>query len=885
MKKKKQFFVLSALLFLFLINGLPAQDNQKTENIPKSQAELLYTSALRHYVNGLITKLSAGSIGQERFLVQQIRMINAEIMARVKGVQKVRKTYFEQMNQRLAEVKALRRRLAPYHSQQLNGFIDQVENTIRDALAQGEVDFQKQRAIEDAMQLLYVAEEMVKMDPNAKIDQDAEFTHDLQKTRQKLASKSLTQLSYEDYQSKLMKNEKPTIYDLYREWMRAEQVNYEVRWTDVEIIKKKLIKTGTSKERERMFKRELRQAAEAFNYGFYDLAERSFGEILNSYGFIGQLDDCLFYKALSNYMLQRFLAAQTDFERLVHDYPTSSFLPQAYRYLMRIALHFDQYDKVIAYYNDFLKTGVQGSALYDEATFTAGSASLKLGDYDTAIRYLSRLGKKSPLYYQAQYLLSEAYVGVNNYTEAEQTLQSLVLVEKLNPEFHNKVLLKLAMLYYDLGDYTRAINILDLINPSFSQYDRVLLVYGWSYFKNEMEKPARKRNFERPIQYLNLLLDNFYGSDYQLEARTLLAYIHQLQNDADEAIKNYQYVYSSKDAKELSDALNMESQVLGKIINKTKELQTKAFDKDDPEAFYKAYMLQKKLYKPYIRVTYLDLSSGGFGIQREIDQLNNKLRQLERLRQEAKAQERPDLVKRIEKMEYRIYYAINTMNAQRPSSALGVNYFDVHPLARKESVLESRNKEVLKMRQDIEAQRKEIVKRLNELEIQINQARRDKDYKKLVALELSKQHFSDLMKKLDFLETQAYSMDLQKSNINLNKWSDYGVFGLTNVKFNVKEKTVKEIEQMQKRIQDINQFLKLRRQNIEHKIRQINEQIIVMTRKVRQQERLRKREEMNRQFEETYFDTHDTELNYDTGEPAQAPQQQEQNTNNENQDK
>jgi hypothetical protein len=311
-------------------------------------------------------------------------------------------------------------------------------------------------------------------------------------------------------------------------------------------------------------------------------------------------------------------------------------------------------------------------------------------------------------------------------------------------------------------------------------------------------------------------------------------------------------------------------------------VSTARSSKASPE---KAYMLQKKLYRPYIRVTYLDLSSGGFGIQREIDQLNEKLRQLEQLRQEAKAQERPDLVKRIEKMEYRIYYAINTMNAERSSGALGRNYFDVHPLARKESVLESRNKQVLKMRQDIEAQRKEIVKRLNELEIQINQARRDKNYKKLVALELSKQHFSDLMKKLDFLETQAYSMDLRKSNINLNKWSDYGVFGLTNVKFNVKEKTVKEVEQMQKRIQDINQFLKLRRQNIEHKIRQINEQIIVMTRKVRQQERLRKREEMNRQFEETYFDTHDTELNYDTGEPTQAPQQQEQNTNNENQDK
>ena len=33
-----------------------------------------------------------------------------------------------------------------------------------------------------------------------------------------------------------------------------------------------------------------------------------------------------------------------------------------------------------------------------------------------------------------------------------------------------------------------------------------------------------------------------------------------------------------------------------------------------------------------------------------------------------------------------------------------------------------------------------------------------------------------------------------------------------------------------------------------------------MTRKVRQQERLREREELNRKFEESYFDTHTTEV-------------------------
>ncbi len=885
MRNKKHFFVFSALLLLIFNLGLYAQQKQEPAKPASQQQDLLYTSALKHYVNDLITNLSASSIGQERFLVQQIRMLNAEMLDRVKGVSKVKESYFQLLNQRLAEVKALKRRLAPYHSAQLNDFLNKVENTIQGALSAGKVDFQKQRAIEDAMQLLYVAEEMIKMDPNAKLDKDAEFAQDLKKTERKLVSKSLTDLSYEDYQNQTSGKEKPTIYDLYQEWKRAEHVNYQLRWTDVEIIKKKLIREGTAAERERMFKRELRQAAEAFNYGFYDLAERSFGEILNRYSFIGQLDDCLFYKGLSNFLLERYLAAQSDFERFVHDYPTSSYLPKVYRYLMQIALHFDKYDKVLTYYEDFQKTGVQGSELYDETTFMAASAALKMGNFEKAIQYLSRLGRKSPFYYQAQYLLAESFVGVNNYNEAQRILKELAINEKLNPEFHNKILLKLGLLYYQMGNYNNAIHTFDLINQDFSQYDRVLLGYAWSYFKQQMARPVAQRNFSQAQQSLNVLIDTFYGSDYLLEARTLLAYIHQLQNETDAALRNYQYVYTAREAKDLSDALNKESEILGKIMDQAKSLENKAFDKDDPEAFHKAYALRKKLYRPYLKVTYLDLSSSGFGLQHEVDRLNAQLHELERLRKEAKAQQRKDLVKRIERMEYKIYGAINSITINKPSHLLGINYFDAHPLARKESVLEMRNQQIENMRRDIENQRKEIVKRLNELNIQINQARKDKDYKKLVALELSREHFADLMKKLDFLETQAYDMGVRKSNINLNKWSDYGVFGLTSVKFNVKTMTTKEIEQMQNRIQEINTFLQLRRQNIEHIIRQINEQIIVMTRKVRQQERLRKREEMNRQFEESYFDTHDTELNYDEGQPQQAPKSEEKSPQTDNQQK
>ncbi len=868
MIRKNQILVFSA--FILLIFSFVNASTQDSLTVDQNQ---LFQSALKHYVDRLVARISVSSLGQERFLVQQIRMLNAEIKSRVTGIEKYRQTYFEKLQQRLSEVKALRKRLKGYHSKKLNEFLNQVENTINQTIKLGKIDFKKQKAIEDAIQLLYVAEEMIKMDPNAKVENDQKFVQDLLKTEQKLGQESIQNLSYEDYNKPSSAGKKrATLYDLYKEWEVTERLKYQLRWTDVLIVKKKLLKQGSTLERERMFKRELRQAAEAFNFGFYDLAERSFGEILKRYTFIGKLDDCRFYKGLSNFLLQRYPAAQQDFELLIQEYPNSPYLAQAYIYLMQIENDFENYDKVLSYYSRFEQTAAQGNPLYEKATFLAATAALKQSKYETALNYLQRIGTTSPYHTQALYLLSEAYIGINNFAEAEKILKDLAFNYQLTPDFHDKVLLKLGLIQYEQGNYQNAIKYFDLISPNFSQYDRVLLGYAWSYFKIEMQKPSfETRDFSRAKEYLEFLIDEFYGSDYLLEARTLLAYIYQQQNKVDEALQNYRYVFEARDVKELSDEINKETETLGNYIDIAKKIEEKGLAEEKPELFFRAYKLRTRLYKPYLKFRYLDLSSSGSAVQNEVTRLEKQLGELARLKKIAKERQRKDLVKKINRLEMKIYQALNTIRIEQPTGVLGVNYFDLHPLARKESVIEQRNKEIMNMRQEVQEQRQKIVKKLSQIDVQIKQAQKGKNYRKLIALELSKQRFQDLLRKLDFLQTMAYTSHIMQSNINLNKWSDFGAYGLTSVKFNVKTMTAKQIEDIQKKIDAINKFLQLRRQNIEHKIRQINDAIVVMTRKVRQQERLRKREELMRQFEESYFDTHDTELQYEETPKPQQP--------------
>jgi hypothetical protein len=174
------------------------------------------------------------------------------------------------------------------------------------------------------------------------------------------------------------------------------------------------------------------------------------------------------------------------------------------------------------------------------------------------------------------------------------------------------------------------------------------------------------------------------------------------------------------------------------------------------------------------------------------------------------------------------------------------------------------------MRSDSEKEREQVIRQIAQLDVEIYNAKSRRDYKKLANLEISRERFINLLNKMDYLNTWVYSMKMHDTNINLARWSDYGAFGLANVNFAIRNIQKEQIGNMRDQIQKINDLLIRRKENIEHTIKQIASEISLMTRRVRRQERVREREELNRQFEESYFDTHETE--------QQAPQDDNLNT-------
>jgi tetratricopeptide (TPR) repeat protein len=858
--------LLAFLFVLFLSAPLLRAQNETADQIR-------FNASLKAYVDELMTDFGTDAIRHERFLVKQIRMLNEEIKSRVGSVPNIHKNYFDRLENRLSEVRELKSRLSGTSSFQLNNFIVDIEKEIDHTIKAGIVDFQKQKVIEEAVQLLYVAEEAIKLDPNASVEEDPMFSEEFKTTKRDFINSFGKKAILTPEQAKQVAN--ATIFDVYEAWRYNNRLEFQKRWTDVEIIKNRLVKNGTDEERKRMFNRELVQASEMFNYGFYDLAERMFGEIATRYKLIGMLDDCLYYKGESNYTLGRYNQAETDFKALLLQYPSSSFIPAAYTRLMYISFHFNKYDETINYLDRMQAIVSSSDPALEEARFLGMISGLKSGRYDQTVSLGFEIPETSRYYREARFAMAEAYAGAGNYEEATNIFNSLLQAKIFDLNFRSTIFLKLGYLNYELGDYNSAIKNFDQIPGSFPNYDRVLIGYGWAYYKNELNKERPEdRDFTLAKKNLELLIDLFYGSDYYLEAKTLVGYIYQLEENTRKAIENFTYAYESKETKQLSDDMNVERDNLLKSYQAASGLEEKALEANNVSAFSRAYATKKKIRGPLNELTMVDLSASGVAVRNEVGRLNKQLIELDRLKTIAEQRNDKKSIDRIEEMQLKIYRAVNMMS-EPEKSEFGINYFDEHPFARKESMIEHDNASIQKMREEVSQQKMEVDTRLAQLDVDIENAKARRDYKKVINLEISKDRFQDLKKNLDLMETRAYTFDIRTSNINVDEWSDYGAFGVANVNFAVKQMKQEEITHLLDQVNQINQFLEKRKENIEHKIDQINQEITVMTRRVKEQERRREREEMKRRFEESYFDTHDSELNYkqDTTSPPKLNEQ------------
>ena len=862
---KRGYNVLIALLlfFIFPVHSLPAQAISKQDTVllkrlTRSISLLEFHAELVQYVQKQYDLYGEMRLPQERFLVSLMRLVNREMHRRIPNIKKARRKYFADLKQMLQEIEQLHGRLQRANIQDLDRFIIELAARIQLTLERGEIDYRKKKVFEDALQMLYVAEEMIQLD---RAQSGQTLRQKVQESRQKLLSTfgEPVQESASTTTSSGEPTRRYTIYDLFKEWRKYDIIDYQARLAEVKVVRKNLLEKSGLNEILRMFNDELEYAYLNFNYEDYDLAERLLADILETYPAWGvrNLDDVWFYRAESNFALLRFDEAKQQYEQLLQTYPNTVYLPDALSRLVQISYSTDNFDATIDYARQYRNVASSSRDDYYDVAFLQAMAYQQLGDYNQAVNILQEIPESNPYYAYARYFIANIFASNKLYDDAVALYVALSSNPKTPKEIIALSYYKLGIMEYERKNYDIAIQYLMNIPPDYPRYDKVLNALAWAHYELEMSKlPDNVPDFTLARQYAKQLLDEYYASPYRMEAQSLIAYLDQLEGKPLSAIEEYRQVYAAKQKEKSFYAYLEEKHRLEELHDEARRLQERALQMNKPEVFARAKQIGDQLESELQSLELAENSAVGASVYRELGELLKTMTVLDSLKRNAIEQGNKAAIKKIDSIMVRLVNVLEMFPAEMVASAKQVNWFDEYPVSRYVADEKFRYNKNVKTRQEILADYDDLLGRISRLEDAIQIARNNRDYSALINLEIELQQLDELRKKYDRLLATTYFIDASPNPYpEFNKWGDFGAFGIINVHFEQQRTIQDKITYIANLMNRVNAEIENRKKTIEDKIKKIEAEIRFMTMRARREERARLKAERERQFRETYFDT------------------------------
>lgn len=856
---------ISVFLIFFLISQYSfaqTSNSQKVENLEKLvdvTSELEFKMSLEEYVKTLFVNYGADKIPEEYFLINLMHLVNKEFTRRLENPDKARQNYFSELNKMLDEIHVLKQRLQSAGITELKGFVSDLEARIKYTVNTSDINFKKKKVFEDALQLLYVAEEMIKLDQIQQAEQTGSLNEKITQSKKKLltAFGEVTTGGISPVTGGSF-----TIYDLFEEWKKLDQKQYSLRLTDVELVRQNLIKATDSEGILRMLNDELKMAYDYFNQESYDQAERLLTDVLVTYPKWGvkNLDDVYYYQGECNFALDRLLRSQEIFEECLQSYPTTSFLPQIYKRLVQINYTFEKFDKTIEYADLYQNVSSQADPDYFDVQFLSGMANYQRGDLGKTIDLLSSIPESHPYYYFSLYFTANAYVESQKYDDAIANYLQVANNKKISPTLYNMALYKIGILEFERKNYFASVKYLTQIPESFNRYDKVLNALAWTFYETEQSKPSEIKDFSKAKFYANRLINEYYASPYQMEAKSMLAYISQLEDNPSNAMNLYRNVYQTKTTESKVIDYIKERENLDTKYQEAKELKAEAFRKGDKDQYIRAEKLTDQLKTEMLKMDLAEASGFGLNTYDELEKMISQLDELNRLRLIAESNNDQDALDKINNLHAHLSTVLDGFPPEMIKDAQKVHLLNEYPVSKLVAEEKSRQKELTDMRMEINDEMNKIQATLSDLENSIQQAKTSNDYKKVTGLEFQQKKFEELLKDDDNLLSSTYMLEFPDYGYpDFGKWGDFGAFGIINVQFYQRQKTQRQITQIASSLDKVNDDLDYRKQVIEDKIQKIEAEIRFMTMKARVEERTRLRAERERAFREGYFDTRTSE--------------------------
>lgn len=390
-----------------------------------------------------------------------------------------------------------------------------------------------------------------------------------------------------------------TLKALQEDFEKTYAKEFEIARRRVMSFRDELLSAGNATDNRRLFQNQLEAAFKRFLKQDFECSILEFNDVMNTYrSTYKDWDDVLYYFGEAYFNIGDVDNAETQYARILSDYPSSKFTERALYKLITLSHVRTDRLKMSRYLPEFEKRVTRhskNSQKYDQMLMMGGLTYFETSDYMRAIETLTKINASSAYYSSALYLLGHCYANREDYAkamEAFQKVEDLKTVKKslsleLNKQLIELARLKMAFIHFELSTYGQKFKnvhpLISRISEQSEYYPLALLTASWAAFKDNSIDTAR--------MYVDSLIRTFPQSEYIFEAKTLLGNIDVLDprlTDRDRelaAIESYNYVAQAMEARYLADEFIEERDSTLQILNDLVDIRRTAALRNDSAGF------------------------------------------------------------------------------------------------------------------------------------------------------------------------------------------------------------------------------------------------------------------------------------------------------------
>jgi hypothetical protein len=293
------------------------------------------------------------------------------------------------------------------------------------------------------------------------------------------------------------------------------------------------------------------------------------------------------------------------------------------------------------------------------------------------------------------------------------------------------------------------------------------------------------------------------------------------------------------------------------LYKQAKDQEEKALREDDREGYLRAASMGNYLEAQIWNSQISSKSSIGDEVALEVNDLVNRLAELDQLKAIAEEQQNTAAAERIDGLMKEISSSLENYTQEDIRQAVYVN---AYPVAKKVADYDYRTQKDLQLQESVYQELQLVDIQLEKLNQEIERSKMIGNYDRVVMLEQKQRKLTEIRKKYDQLYVYAMGIVPAEAYPEFDRWGDFGAVGIIDVNFGQRDKLQTQMSRVSTVYNSINDKIAKRREIVEDQLKRIEAEIRFMTMKSRLEERQRLRAEREQSFRETFFDTRTSEF-------------------------